>query len=416
MAVDLLLFDLDDTLLCTSDLDAFRGSAFLNRQPQDYLDRLTASYRQGAWRTNYTQEQLLALQRRYPGVRLGVFTRSPRHYAETLLELAYPGIGWATLVAREDVRYTKPSGEGIRLAMRVANVAMPQNVWLIGDGKADIQAAYDAGCWCVLDTSTWPRPRRREDWWALERMPDAIISDSDDLVDVLDSPHNYLPAAERLQVLNGNALPGLDLRFEKANFFNPLERGTYVPIHFLGRHFSREAQNRVVWHQVTNDIHQMKDSLVVPDYWIESIRAFLRDLVASNPVLFLGAGSLVVTVVPAKPARVRRLEAMLGQLAASHAASPITRAGIQFLPDLMMYTPGVQSQHAGAGLNRNERFENVRDHLQVIPGTGYAGKHVVVIDDVATSGASLVYAHKYLRQAGASQVTCLALTKALSNQ
>lgn len=413
MPVELILFDLDDTLLRTSDLEGFRGREFLNTQPREYVQRLTAQFGMLPGRIVYTEAQLMALQRQHEGVRLGVFTRSPRHYAEILLDLAYPRIDWATVVAFEDVTHTKPSGEGVLLAMRVAEVASPQSVWLVGDGKSDVQAAYDAGSWCVLDQTTWPNARRSDDWKALERMPDAIIQSPEDLPGVLENPTEFLPSAERLQVLAGAAAGDRPFRFEKAGYFNPLVQGARPnQIHSLGRHFSRDAQRRVDWHAVTNDIHRMKDLLTVPEYWVDAIRKFIRSVVLSrNPMIAFGVGGLVVTVIPAKPGRVQRLEAMLAQVAASHAEVAINRGNIEFIPNALEYLPGALSHHGNGGLNREQRFVNARDHLRANPGSDFSGKHVLVIDDVVTSGASLIYAEMYLRAAGASGVTLLALTK-----
>lgn len=417
MPVELILFDLDDTLLRTSDLEGYRGREFLNRQSPEYVQRLTAQFGMLPNRIVYTEAQLLALQQQYAGVRLGVFTRSPRHYAEILLTLAYPNVEWETVVGFEDVTRTKPSGEGVLLAMRVAEVVLPQNVWLVGDGKSDVQAAYDAGCWCVLDQTTWPNARRSDDWKALERMPDAIIRSPDDLQGVLERPTDFVPVAERLQMLNGAAAGGVAFRFEKAGYFNPLVQAARpAQIHSLGRHFSRDAQRRVVWHAVTNDIHRMKDLLVVPDYWIQAMRNFIQSVVVGrNPMIAFGMGALVITVVPAKPGRVQRLEAMLAQLAASHDELAIIDGNIEFIPSVLEYLPGALSHHGNGGLNREQRFVNVRDHLRAIPDSGFAGKHVVVVDDVVTSGASLIYAEMCLRAAGASDVTLLALTKNVGN-
>lgn len=416
MAVELLLFDLDDTLLRTADLEAsFRGSRFLNRQPQDYVDRLCASYNQVADRVVYSALFLASIRLRYPGIRIGVFTRAPRHYAEVILGLAYPGLSWEVLIAFEDTVQTKPHGEGILRAMEYFRISNPERVWMVGDTMSDIRAAYDAGCQIVLDTTTWPKPptpRRRDDWKALERMSDAVIKEPSELLLVLESPQNYLPVAERLQQTACAPIPNRHpfARFEQFGAFD-LEGAKY-PIHFLGRHFSTTAHRRVTWHQVTNDIHAMKNAMMVPDYWVAAIGAFLKNLVRKNPILAFGS-SLVVTVIPAKPDRTRRLEAMLAQLLAAHTQTPLVAGRVSFIPDLMRYRAGVLSHH-GEGLNRQQRFENVRDHLEVIEGAGYEGKHVVVIDDVATTGASLIYASKYLMEAGARQVTCLSLTKAIN--
>jgi phosphoglycolate phosphatase-like HAD superfamily hydrolase len=418
MAVELLLFDLDDTLLRTTDLEqAYRGRQFLNRQSQGYEDSLRASYNQVADRIVYSRTLIMSIRLKYPGIRIGVFTRAPRHYAEVLLGLAYPSLAWDLLIAFEDTAGSKPSGEGILRAMKTFGVSNLQHVWMVGDNVSDIRAAYDAGCQVVLDTTTWPvmpKPRRKDDWRSLERMPDAIIKEPSELLLVLATPPNYLPIAERLQQTACAAIPNRHpfSRFESFGAFD-LESANYS-INYLGRHFSTQAQQRAGWHQVTNDIHSMKSAMTVPVYWIEAIGAFLKNLVRKNPLLAVGS-SLVVTVIPAKPDRVRRLEAMLQQLLETHTQSRMVAGGVSFTPDLMRYKPGVLSHHS-EGLNRQQRFENVRDHLEVIPGSGYEGKHVVVIDDVATTGASLIYASKYLKAAGAKQVTCLSLTKAINTQ
>ena len=418
MAVQLLIFDLDDTLIRTGDLEQrFRGQQFLGRQSQQYVDDLRAAYRQDPARIVYSAPTLVMLRARFPGARIGVFTRSPRHYAETLLSVAYPGLAWDFLIAFEDTAQPKPSGAGILGAMAHFNVLDPRDVWMVGDSPVDIRAAYDAGCQVVLDTTTWPRipaPRRREDWRALERMPDAIIDDPVDLLSILNSHVSYLPVAERLQQTACAPIPNRQpfARMEKFGAFD--HESVKHDIHYLGRHFSVQAQNRAVWHQVTNDIHAMKNALVVPDYWVVAIGTFLQNLVRRNPNLVFG-NSLVVTVVPAKPGRTRRLEAMLTQLSTVHAQRALVNAGVSFTPDLMRYREGVLSHH-GEGLTKEQRIENVRNHLEVIAGSGYENKHVVVIDDVATTGASLIYARKYLMAAGARQVTCLSLTKAINTQ
>lgn len=418
MAVQLLIFDLDDTLIRTGDLEQrFRGQQFLGRQSQQYVDDLRAAYNLNPSRVIYSAFTVIILRARYTGVRIGVFTRSPKHYAETLLNIAYPGLPWDFLIAFEDTAQPKPSGEGIRAAMARFNVTDPRDVWMVGDSPVDIRAAYDAGCKVVLDTTTWPRtpaPRRRDDWKALERMPDAIISSAADLQTTLDSHVSFLPVAERLQQTACAPIPNRHpfARLEKFGAFD--HEGTKHEIHFLGRHFSTQAQYRANWHQVTNDIHAMKNALVVPDYWVAAIGAFLQNLVRKNPHLSFG-NSLVVTVVPAKPGRTRRLEAMLAQLSTVHAQRPLVNAGVSFTPDLMRYREGVLSHH-GEGLTKQQRIENVMSHLEVIVESGYENKHVVVIDDVATTGASLIYARKYLMAAGARQVTCLSLTKAINTQ
>ena len=118
MSIQLCLFDLDNTLLRTSDLEVFRGRENVNNTSREYTRGLLREYDRRGDRLLYTPEQLADLQDEFPDMRWGVFTRAPRHYATTLLEEAYPDVEWDIVVAYEDVRNTKPHPEGIEIAAR----------------------------------------------------------------------------------------------------------------------------------------------------------------------------------------------------------------------------------------------------------------------------------------------------------
>lgn len=73
----------------------------------------------------------------------------------------------------------------------------------------------------------------------------------------------------------------------------------------------------------------------------------------------------------------------------------------------------VRHTAAQAALDRNQRLGNVKGAFAVDPlrVSQLRGKHVAVIDDVMTSGASLYTAAEALRQAGAARVTALVLAR-----
>jgi hypothetical protein len=80
VAIELCLFDLDNTLLRTSDLEELRGGHV--RDTSDaYTQRLVQAYGAQADRLVYSPPQLARLRAQFVDVRWGVFTRSPRHYA-----------------------------------------------------------------------------------------------------------------------------------------------------------------------------------------------------------------------------------------------------------------------------------------------------------------------------------------------
>lgn len=407
MSMELVLFDLDDTLIRTNDLERFRGVANAMHQPPNYVAELTAAFRMGFDRHYYARADLDGLRAQTPAIKIGVFTRAPRVYAMTLLGLAYPGFEWDVVVAYGDVPRTKPHGDGIWHAMQQCGVAERYNVVMVGDNKVDVQAAYNAGCWAVLDRASWPHPWGREQYWALERVPDAFINSPAELLRFIQDPLEFLPELERAGWATG-LLPQVRYRDAKASYFNPLTPDVNRPvsIHFMGRFFTQESPNRAAWHRLNQEIIRLKDSTEYPGHWISAISAFLDSL-----TIFQFGGSVALTVVPAKPGRLPRLESMLAQLAASRDWLP----NVEFIPDLMSYRQGVRS-HSGEHLNREQRFQNVRDYLMVNNGARVTGRPVVVIDDVVTTGASLIYAKIMLEVAGASEVICLSMAKAINGQ
>lgn len=57
------------------------------------------------------------------------------------------------------------------------------------------------------------------------------------------------------------------------------------------------------------------------------------------------------------------------------------------------------------------RFENLVDAIEVTRGAQIAGRHVALVDDVMTSGATLAVCAEALRRAGASRISVLILAR-----
>lgn len=64
-----------------------------------------------------------------------------------------------------------------------------------------------------------------------------------------------------------------------------------------------------------------------------------------------------------------------------------------------------------AGLNEEQRRRNLKDSFAVVKSARVAGKRVLLIDDVFTTGATLRAAVAALKAAGASRVTALTLAR-----
>ena len=151
----------------------------------------------------------------------------------------------------------------------------------------------------------------------------------------------------------------------------------------------------------------MKDAEAFPESWVGSLRDYFLYHNAA------GAEPRIITVIPFKPGRTPRLERLLAQIERAERAEPYHEAQkFEFIPDLLMFNEGAASSH-GDHLNREQRFANVGEHLHVNRPDLAHGRHIVIIDDVVTTGASLLWADRKLRQVGARTVNCVAMTKAI---
>ena len=100
----------------------------------------------------------------------------------------------------------------------------------------------------------------------------------------------------------------------------------------------------------------------------------------------------------------RRLARRTNQ--AADLARRLARGGPAFAPRLLLRTQDTGNQ---GGKNRDQRIANVAGAFAPGPGAQIVGRHVLLIDDVMTTGATLNAAAQTCRLAGAAQVDILVL-------
>ena len=113
--------------------------------------------------------------------------------------------------------------------------------------------------------------------------------------------------------------------------------------------------------------------------------------------------SIPDALVPIPQHRQRRASWRLGS-AHSLALSVGRATGIPIHPTLLQWQRSIEPQ---VGLSQKGRFRNVRGSLQVRRGYRVEAAHVVVVDDVLTSGATCSEAARALKAAGAARVSVL---------
>ena len=116
--------------------------------------------------------------------------------------------------------------------------------------------------------------------------------------------------------------------------------------------------------------------------------------------LLLTAQSLVVPV----PLHWTRLWRRGFNQAALLARAVARRAGADLAVDALLR---VRATPVSKGMGRAARAANVRGAFRVRSGASVRGRHVVLIDDVLTTGATANACARHLRRAGAASVTVL---------
>jgi ComF family protein len=134
----------------------------------------------------------------------------------------------------------------------------------------------------------------------------------------------------------------------------------------------------------------------------------LGDLLAGLPLSALpGAAPDVLVPVPLHPRRARER----GYNQALLLARRLERAwGVPVAADALRRTVATQPQ---ADLDAAARRRNVRDAFAVRSPELIAGRHVVLVDDVLTTGATAAECAMSLRRAGAATVGVLTVARAL---
>ncbi len=124
----------------------------------------------------------------------------------------------------------------------------------------------------------------------------------------------------------------------------------------------------------------------------------------------------MIGVIPYRPGRKQRLECFVEQFRDYVVNKPFEGSkNIVIQPNLLKYRAGVRS-HSGERLDSAARFSNVLNHLYVqMPKSVSVHKRVLIIDDVCTTGSSLINSCLKLHAVGAERVDLLAISMNIGN-
>jgi ComF family protein len=140
---------------------------------------------------------------------------------------------------------------------------------------------------------------------------------------------------------------------------------------------------------------KFRDRLILINYFADAI----AQRVSTRPDCLIA--------LPLHPQRLRERGFNQSQLLANRISNQLK---IPLLPDACERIRNTTPQSL---LPWKERDKNMRQAFSCKPDAGIHGKHVAVVDDVMTTGASLGELARALKQAGASEVSAWVVARAL---
>lgn len=360
--VEAAIFDLDDTLLDTAALAAARRAGEW-RIVKARLDRVRPFASAGV-----AIEEVPA-RLRAEGVKIGVLTHSPGWYAAALMERF--GIRADAVVTGSDGYPPKPDPTSLKAIADELAVQVGDCVY-VGDLETDAAAAAAAGAtsvgvsWSKVAPLTWRR------WW-----PDVAISRPERLLE--------LDELDRLRPLAEATLAGVGPRWHWGTVMRVEAR-----VGALGRYFTPEDVARHPAHALSNLVLAAKGDADEAERVAE-----IFALLAGRPSWRAATPNLVVSVPPAPESDFDRFAAARALLA--EALGGRDGAGVltmNFPVDNYKRLPHDARRVANEG-----RFQAAR----------LRGEHVLLIDDVLTSGGQAEACRDALLAAGAARVNVIAL-------
>lgn len=391
------IFDFDNTLVSTGVLKAFRDAAQFGAITDDLVAKTKV----------YRPVVNLIRKLRENDVKIGIVTNSPRKYVTRLLDHHQLSGLFDQLVAYDDVgaEGKKPSPAGLDLAIKNLKVRDRSRVAYIGDEYIDVVAAYRAEIIPIVAT-----------WGSKESVstPPGALLHSMGLLQMASDIDEKMLFAERCADRKST-----NFSREEARFLNLDENADVATVRHkmktfcLGRYFSQTGATTAALH----DKHELSLEIAkkdlpggyTPPQWMAEM--LLKVVRAAGSYIHEDKRSVdIVTVVPRKSGKPERLELVLRKM---EELSKGAGGSIQFRDDILYFDE--RAVKSLRGLKPKERRIEQEANLRC-RAKDLAGKSVVIIDDVITTGATINKAIRLVEALGAADVHGLGIAKTVSIQ
>jgi ComF family protein len=122
------------------------------------------------------------------------------------------------------------------------------------------------------------------------------------------------------------------------------------------------------------------------------------------------SGPVMVVPVPLSPRKLRQREFNQSELIARVALKLRGADSLRWLPGVLERRRETQSQ---TGLSRHQRLENMRGAFAALKTDEIAGREILLVDDVFTTGTTVSECARLLKRAGASKIYVATVARTL---
>lgn len=174
--------------------------------------------------------------------------------------------------------------------------------------------------------------------------------------------------------------------YSKKDILNLYETNSYRDIYYLLAYQTPSIRNVITACKFHGDIHSAEILSHVVTQWLEE-------------------QSLSFTIIPIPLSRSRERDRGHNQVATilTHCTHLKKHT---YCPDILQRTRDTIPQ---SSLRKNERVRNMKNAFAVSNNTSLTNQHVLLIDDVVTTGATLKTARAALTPLSPASITCLAI-------
>lgn len=178
-----------------------------------------------------------------------------------------------------------------------------------------------------------------------------------------------------------------------------------VHVKSLGRYFPVRLLESFD-HFLTREIIKYKNGSALPESVISAITDFLLMEISRHPL----SERVLITAIPDKNAKGRHIRLLKSIEKLTTTTDP--RITIKVTDDIFEWIGSPVNQHT---LRRSKRFASVAQHLRLRQPEKCVGYHVIVLDDIVTTGATFWWAKALLREATVLSGTFVALAMTVTD-